>query len=101
MCIGSPPWFDSALCFVLAEIVRDFQRHRPARNRPGNWIRRRARQGAEMLERMVTRRHTENSFIKFSGCETFTAVVRSVLESKRSLYWEELRPMRSRATGRY
>jgi hypothetical protein len=91
MYLGRPPWFDFALCFAVGEIVRDFQRYKAARNGVGLWIRQRARQAAETLEPTLARRHTENGFVKFNGCETLEALVGSVLQTERSLYWEEFR----------
>ena len=89
--IGLPPWFDSALSFVVAEIVRDLTRHKAPMKRSARWIRAKARRATEMLEPTLARHRTQNGFVKFSCCESFTAIVGSALERKRSLYWEELR----------
>ena len=91
MCIGRPPWFDSALCFVSAEIVRDFRSYRPAKKCLGNWIRRRATRASQMLERALATRYTEKGIVKFTNDETFVTFACSVIERKRSLFWEELR----------
>lgn len=90
-CIGLPPWFNAALCFVLAEIACDSAEYKPGNKCVARWIRRNARRVCQDLERKLADRHAKDGFIKFSGCETFEAVVGSVLERKRSLYWEELR----------
>jgi hypothetical protein len=91
-CIGRPLWFDSALSFLVAEVVRDFARHKAPRKCSAHWIRARARRASQALERTLeVHHHAENGFVKFAGCESFQAVVGSVLERQRSLYWEELR----------
>jgi hypothetical protein len=90
MYIGRPPWFDSALCFVLVEIVGNFAR-RKAPRKCAHWIRAEARRAARTLERTLADRHAKDAFVQFTGCESFQAVVGSVLRRQRSLYWAELR----------
>ena len=91
ICIGSPPWFDSALAFLLAETVRDLGPFKPRKKWAAHLIRRKARQAADELERTLAERHVQDGIVKFTVCESFKAVVGSVLERQRSLYWEELR----------
>jgi hypothetical protein len=91
MCIGRPLWFDSALPFLVAEVVRDFARHKAPMKCSAHRIRARARRASQALERALAVHHAENGFVKFSGCETLEAVVGSILQRKRSFYWEELR----------
>jgi len=87
-CIGLPPWFDSALSFLVAEIVRDFARHKAPMQCSAHWIRAKARRMGQRLERTLAERHAKNGFVDFMGCESFQAVVGSVLERRGSLYWE-------------
>jgi hypothetical protein len=91
MCIGIPPWFNSALSFLVAEIVREFARRNAPRKCPARWIRASASRASQRLERTLAKRHYKDGFVKFTGCESFQAVVGSVLERQRSLFWEELR----------
>jgi len=91
MCIGLPPWFDAALCFVLAEIGRHFAEYKPENNCVAHWTRGKARRICEDLESTLAQHHATNGIARFSGCETLEAVVGSILERKRSFYWEELR----------
>lgn len=102
--IGLPPWFDSALSFLVAEIVRDFARHKVPMKCSAQWIRAKARRAGRRLERTLARYHATNGVIEFSRAETFEDIVGSVLQRKRSLYWEELRRVKplsshSRALG--
>ena len=89
-CLGRPPWFDSALCFVAAEILRDFACCKPPKRSVASWIRSRARGACELLELTLPVRRTQNGIVKFTTEETFAALVCSVLQRKRALYWEEL-----------
>jgi len=91
MCIGLPPWSDAALCFALAEIVRDFADYKLEKNSVAVWTRRKARRVCEDLERTLAERHVMNGIVRFSGCETLEAVVGSILQRKRAFYWEDLR----------
>jgi hypothetical protein len=91
MCIGLPPWFDAALCFVLAEIGQQFAEYKPENNCVAHWTRRKARRICEDLESTLAEHHATNGIVRFSGCETLEAVVRSILQRKRSFYWEGLR----------
>ena len=91
MCIGLPPWFDAALCFVLAEIGRHFGKYKPENNCIAHWTRRKAKRICEDLESALAEHHATNGTVTFSGCETLEAVVGSILQRKRSFYWEELR----------
>jgi hypothetical protein len=95
MCIGLPPWFDGALRFVLAEIACGFAEYKPENNCVAHWTRRKARRICEELESTLTEHHATNGIVRFSGCETLEAVVGSILQRKRSFYWEELRLSKS------
>lgn len=91
MCIGLPPWFDSALSFLVGGIVRDFARHKAPMKCSAQWIRAKARQATEMLEPTLARHHTRNGFVEFYGCQTLEPLVGSILQRERSLYWEPFR----------
>jgi hypothetical protein len=94
-CIGLPPWFDSALCFVLAEIARELARSRPRPASTSQWMREKARQVGKRLERTLAKRHVKNGLITFTGDETFPSLLGSLLERHRSPFWEELRGTKS------
>lgn len=87
-CIGLPPWFDSALSFLVAEIVQDFARHKAPVKCSAQGIRAKARRATEMLEPTLARHHTKNGLVEFNGCQTLEALVGSILQRGRSLYWE-------------
>ena len=92
MCIGLPPWFDSALSFLVGGIVRDFAMQKAPMKRSAQSIRAKAKRAGQRLERTLAEHHGNDGFVHFMGCESFQAVVGSVLERRGSLYWEELRP---------
>lgn len=94
-CIGLPMWFDSALCFVLAEIVQDLPSYRPQKASVPKWMREKARQVGKRLERSLAKRHVKNGLITFTEAETFPSLLCSLLERHRSSYWEELRGPKS------
>ena len=93
--IGLPPWFDSALCFVLAEIVPDLPTYRPQSASAPQWIRKKARRVGKKLERTLAKRHVKNGLVSFTGNESFPSVLGLLLERHRPLYWEEFRRPRS------
>ncbi len=97
MCIGRPLWFDSALSFLVAKVVRDFARNKVSRNCSAHWIRGRARRASQNLERTLSTRHVRDGIMRFTDDETFECIVGSVLERKRSLYWEKFRLPKSRS----
>jgi len=91
MCIGIPPWFDTALSFLVAQIVQDFGDHKAPRESSARWIRAEARRASQRLERTLAEGHAKDGFVTFNVCESFQAVVCSALERQRSLYWEDIR----------
>lgn len=95
MCIGLPPWFDSALCFVVAEISRAFANCRPRNASTPQWIREKAKQVGKKLERTLPRRHARNGLVTFEGDATLVSLLGLLLQRPRSLYWEELRGLKS------
>jgi hypothetical protein len=99
--IGLPPWFDAAMCFVLAEIGRHFAEYKPENNCVAHWTRRKARRICEDLESTLAEHHATSGIVRFSGCETLEAVVGLILQRKRSFYWEELRLPKSLSRWRY
>jgi hypothetical protein len=95
MCLGRPPWFDFALCFVLTGIVRDLSGYRPQKVSVPRWMREKARQVGTRLERTLAKRHVKNGLITFTEAETFPSLLGSLLERHRPPYWEELRRPKS------
>jgi hypothetical protein len=87
MCIGLPPWSDAALCFTLAEIVRDFGKYRDQNHHVAEWIRRKARQTGQRLERTLARRHARHGFVHFTENDTLQALVGSLVDRHRSSHW--------------
>lgn len=94
-CIGLPPWFDSALCFVVDEIVRELPSYRPQKASALQWIREKARQVGKRLEQTLAKRHVKNGLVTFTGDETFPSLRGLLLERHRSPFWEELRGTKS------
>lgn len=91
MCVGRPPWFDSALCFVLEEVIRHLAKRNSSKECDTRRVRTKARAVCEEMERTLAVRHAKHGVVNFANDETFEALVCSVLQRKRSLYWEELR----------
>jgi hypothetical protein len=90
MCIGLPPWFDSALGFIVGDIVRDLATRKAQTKCFTARIRAKARRVVQKFDARLAADHTENGFVKVRRCESLQAVVGSVLRRQRSLYWEEL-----------
>lgn len=90
---GRPPWFDSALAAVLAEIVRAAANYAPQKQEATRWIRREAGRAARWLEHTIADEHATDGFIRFSSCEAnLTTVITCLLERSRSPYWKDLFP---------
>ena len=87
--IGLPPWFDSALCFVLAEIARDFATYKPQDRGLAQWIRKRARHVTGRLERTLADRHAKDGFVNFTEGATLPSLLGSLLERHRSPHWDD------------
>jgi hypothetical protein len=92
-CLGHPPWFESALAAVFAEIVRGAANYAPQKQEAAQWIRKEARRAGRTLEHTIADEHATDGFIKFSPCEAnLTSLVTSLLERNRSPYWNDLFP---------
>ena len=89
-CIGRPLWFDSALCAVLVEVISDFANHESSKKCDTHSPRAKAREVCVSFERGLAV-HSKHGIIKFANDPTFEALVCSVLQRNRALYWEALR----------
>lgn len=94
-CFGRPPWFDSAVAAVLVEIVRGTVKYTPKKHEAAQWIRREARRAGQRLEHMIADKHATDGVIEVrSGAGNLESLVTCLLERRRSLYWDELRPLK-------
>jgi hypothetical protein len=89
-CIGRPPWFDSAVCIVLAEIVRRAGGYKPQKQCVAGWIRTEASRVGGTLEWTIPKFHVKDGVVGFARHESFEALLGSLLERHRSQQWDDL-----------
>jgi len=97
VCIGLPPWFDAALCFVLSEIASDSAKYTPQRRGVEHWVRKRARRATGRLERTIAERHAKSGLVNFALSATLRSLLGSLLERQRSPHWDDLAWRKSRS----
>jgi hypothetical protein len=97
MCIGLPPWFDAALCFVLAEIASDSAKFKPQNRGLAHWIRTKARHATGRLERTLAKHYAKDGFVNFTKGATLPSLLGSLLERHRSPHWDDLAWRKSRS----
>lgn len=101
LCLGTPPWFDSAVAAVLTGVVRQTPNYDPRNCNAGEWIRAQSRRLARALANAIPNCLKENGCLRFTANGSLESLVTLLLEKQRSPFWDDLRPCRpARRLGR-
>ena len=94
LCVGRPPWFDSAVAAVFSQIVRQTPKYNPRNQNVESWIRGFTARLARSLSHEIPTYYTKDGGIQFDSEENLESLVTLVLEEQASPYWDDLRPHR-------
>ena len=92
LCLGRPPWFDSAVAAVFSKIVRQTPSYNPQKCKAGPWIRAQAVRLARSLAHAIPSCYVKDGGVRFDSDGDLESLVTLILEEHRSLYWDDLRP---------